>query len=23
MDNIEKELYQAAVELVNVRYPSG
>ena len=23
MDNIEKELYQAAVELVNMRYPSG
>ncbi|HAS6957245.1 TPA: cytidine deaminase, partial [Vibrio vulnificus] len=23
MDNIEKELYQAAVELVNMRYPAG
>ncbi|HAS6231259.1 TPA: cytidine deaminase [Vibrio vulnificus] len=23
MDNIEKELYQAAIELVNMRYPSG
>ncbi|MEZ8270851.1 cytidine deaminase [Vibrio splendidus] len=23
MDNIERELYQAAVELVKVRYPSG
>lgn len=23
MDSIEKELYQAAVELVNMRYPSG
>lgn len=23
MDNIEKELYQAAVELVSMRYPSG
>ncbi|WP_203343899.1 cytidine deaminase [Vibrio diabolicus] len=23
MDNIEEELYQAAIELVNMRYPSG
>ena len=23
MENIEKELYQAAIELVNMRYPSG
>ncbi|HAS8344480.1 TPA: cytidine deaminase, partial [Vibrio vulnificus] len=23
MNNIEKELYQAAIELVNMRYPSG
>ncbi|HHC6527373.1 TPA: cytidine deaminase [Vibrio parahaemolyticus] len=23
MDNIEKDLYQAAIELVNMRYPSG
>ncbi|MCC4856784.1 cytidine deaminase [Vibrio lentus] len=23
MDSIEKELYQAAIELVNMRYPSG
>ena len=23
MDSIEQELYQAAVELINMRYPSG